>query len=535
MNTGEELSFPDGGSKDHVDRRLAGVFEGGGAKGIAYEGALSALEQSGLWFTAVAGASAGAITAALIAAGCTAADIARLSSGAMQTLADELALPAALRHRLPFVWKRLSSLANRDTAAAATSDTLENWLRHLLAERIGVPDPSFADLYLFSGIELTIVAVDIHHRQHRVFTHTWSPAVSVASAAVASSSIPFALPPRRLLVASDDEYAAPIVDGGVWTNFPLFVFEDAEFRAYHGMMPMRDLDATIVGFLLDEAASEVTADDVRPARFVQLPHSMRDAAKSAQQGSTETKAIGPSELLLTFRRDEIREALGLDPKRKRSPWRDAGRDATLDSWLRTTSEVAGMRASKLSPQAREAAARDNKTPQPSTDRTVRKRALFTLVNGASLLAMAAYTVLMIVAALFVAATPTWLLLQRVNHGVWWTHVLWWFGLVIAVVIGLVSASVFLVMTTGNAMLYWPARRFGGLIASTYLAGSGAPYWAGRAPGVDGHVIIRLPIPPGLGTTSFAVSSERRQAVVAEAREATTRALDRLRTTNERRP
>src|SRR3954447_21670745 len=66
--------------------RLAGVFEGGGAKGVAYVGALQATREEGCWFSAVAGASAGAITAALIAAGLTPEEIAVESEEAFKRL-----------------------------------------------------------------------------------------------------------------------------------------------------------------------------------------------------------------------------------------------------------------------------------------------------------------------------------------------------------------------------------------------------------------------------------------------------------------
>lgn len=49
-----------------------GIFEGGGAKGIAHIGALKAAEERKVQFIGVAGASAGAIVAALVAAGYTA-------------------------------------------------------------------------------------------------------------------------------------------------------------------------------------------------------------------------------------------------------------------------------------------------------------------------------------------------------------------------------------------------------------------------------------------------------------------------------
>jgi len=49
--------------------KVDGAFEGGGAKGFAYLGALDAIARAGIWFDRVSGCSAGAITAALISSG----------------------------------------------------------------------------------------------------------------------------------------------------------------------------------------------------------------------------------------------------------------------------------------------------------------------------------------------------------------------------------------------------------------------------------------------------------------------------------
>jgi len=51
------------------------VFEGGGVKGIGFGGALQALADDGYEIKNVAGTSAGAITAALVAAGYTAKEL----------------------------------------------------------------------------------------------------------------------------------------------------------------------------------------------------------------------------------------------------------------------------------------------------------------------------------------------------------------------------------------------------------------------------------------------------------------------------
>lgn len=63
-----------------VNNLVDGVLEGGGALGTAYVGALQALHENGIWFQRIAGNSAGAITAAMIAVGFTAPEIQWLSS-----------------------------------------------------------------------------------------------------------------------------------------------------------------------------------------------------------------------------------------------------------------------------------------------------------------------------------------------------------------------------------------------------------------------------------------------------------------------
>jgi predicted acylesterase/phospholipase RssA len=86
--------IPGRGTLDLSHRMLVdGVFEGGGALGAAFSGALRVLEDDGVWFARVAGTSAGAITAALIAAGYTAKEIDWL----MSAHGNAGPLPASLR------------------------------------------------------------------------------------------------------------------------------------------------------------------------------------------------------------------------------------------------------------------------------------------------------------------------------------------------------------------------------------------------------------------------------------------------------
>lgn len=104
-----------------------GVFEGGGALGVAYVGALRALETHGIWFRRVAGNSAGAITACMIAAGLTASEI------------EFMAAPLGLRERPqslarglnPIPGSALSDLP-RNAAEIPQSIKRNNMLHYLL-------------------------------------------------------------------------------------------------------------------------------------------------------------------------------------------------------------------------------------------------------------------------------------------------------------------------------------------------------------------------------------------------------------------
>lgn len=87
-----------------------GVLKGGGAKGIAYAGALKAAEERGVRFGAVAGASAGAITAALVSAGLSASEVGRSVPDALKTLQAPFGVATEVA---PWVGRHDSDLAIR--------------------------------------------------------------------------------------------------------------------------------------------------------------------------------------------------------------------------------------------------------------------------------------------------------------------------------------------------------------------------------------------------------------------------------------
>lgn len=255
-----------------IQRHARGVFEGGGAKGILYVGALEGVLRSHTWFSAVAGASAGAITATLIAAGMTPDEMRREMKAGLDTLA-----PA----RFTNAWRRL-----RHGAGFLDHEALDEWLKGVLRDqclRFGITpsssSPTFTDLHAATGIDLFVVAADLSTRQVMVFNRVLTPKADVAGAVAASATIPFAFTPRLFGVLSDEESQGRrhhlVADGGIAANYPAFVFRDEAFRSYVGLGAI-DADEPVLGFLLDEEPDRRRAalDVYRRGQFLGTPHDL---------------------------------------------------------------------------------------------------------------------------------------------------------------------------------------------------------------------------------------------------------------------
>jgi predicted acylesterase/phospholipase RssA len=215
-----------------------GVFEGGGAKGLCYVGALEECEKQGVNFRAVAGSSAGAITAMLVACGYTAEEIKAEMPVAFKALGSKSRAAASLRRR---------SILSNDRLRKWLADRLAHKLPDIAAQR----DPTFADLRATGDPcdTLYVVTMDLATGQPFVLSPDLTPDVSVADAVVASSAIPVAFPAQRFEI---DREVRRLVDGGVWANYPSFIFLDADFRASHTLHDGAEQRDTI-GFVLDNA------------------------------------------------------------------------------------------------------------------------------------------------------------------------------------------------------------------------------------------------------------------------------------------
>jgi predicted acylesterase/phospholipase RssA len=224
-----------------VDHWFNGVFKGGGARGIVYAGALAAVLERKCWFKAVAGSSAGAITAALVAAGLEPEQMREATADALDGVRGGFGKSVVLMGGPPYRTYGLST-----------------WLEETLAKQIEIYTGqrsagrvTFAELFVATGIELNVVVMDLARKQPFVLNHYLAPDCQVTDAVLASSAIPVAFRPGRLDVLFDDRphEIHRLVDGGAWANYPAFVFKDASFRSYYELPPP-DPEATTVGFAM---------------------------------------------------------------------------------------------------------------------------------------------------------------------------------------------------------------------------------------------------------------------------------------------
>jgi NTE family protein len=158
------------------------------------------------------------------------------------------------------VVKLLSHL--RKTHGIFSGDQIVKWLRDRLRRHLSVKTVKFADLIT----PLKIVAADVTSGTVRVFSQVSTPGYSVAEAVRASISIPFFFRPHRvsshIFNTNEVETTLVLVDGGLVSNFPAWVFDDEAKR-------LPNITYPVVGFrLLGDGAPLDTSTLLSYARAV---------------------------------------------------------------------------------------------------------------------------------------------------------------------------------------------------------------------------------------------------------------------------
>jgi NTE family protein len=235
------------------------AIEGGGAKGIAYGGALEVLHEAGITrphaLKRVAGTSAGSFTAALIALGYTPAEVRTLLLDLDLEKFEDDGAAGPVRLLEEFGWY--------------SGEYFLSWLQCQVKNKTGNPDTTFQELHERNqglGLpDLYVFTTDLTRSDWTVLSHETVPCMPVAVAARLSGSLPFFWNALRLDL---DDYkfgpdgacrtpAAPALrrgghvfsDGGVLFNYPLSFFDQARFIA--DAKPGQAIDLAAFGLHLD--------------------------------------------------------------------------------------------------------------------------------------------------------------------------------------------------------------------------------------------------------------------------------------------
>jgi len=193
------------------------VIEGGGVKAIGLVGAIYEAERRGYKWNKLAGTSAGAIIASMLAAGYTAEEV----RDEILTLDYTKFVEKDGISKIPLVGNLISLLSK---LGIYSGDYLEDWMRTRLLVK-GVK--TFSDLKK----KLFIIASDITSGQLLVLPDDLArygidPAsFEVATAVRMSASIPYFFYPVKIANNKKAE-SHYIVDGGLLSNYPVWIFDN---------------------------------------------------------------------------------------------------------------------------------------------------------------------------------------------------------------------------------------------------------------------------------------------------------------------
>ena len=309
------------------------VFEGGGAKGSVFVGALEVLQQNGHTHRRLIGTSAGAITATLVAAGYepqemlaavnerlpngkprfssfmdppVASDFSaaqRQNSETMKAL-QEAHIPGFLDHVLlkhlldSRAYCHLFSLV--ESGGFFAGDNFLNWLVEKLGAKGIAADATLGSLFEQTGTDLSLVASDTSDIEMLVLNHRTAPECPIAWAVRMSMSIPFVWREvtwraawgqylKRPKDGTNNSDGQPniIVDGGVLSNFPIALIADQPAPAsYIASLMGDDTDAHAaanLGLLIDETITVPGAVAVPGAPDAERPPLLLDHSRTVQR------------------------------------------------------------------------------------------------------------------------------------------------------------------------------------------------------------------------------------------------------------
>ncbi len=286
------------------------VFKGGGAKGMAFVGALEAFAAAGHQHRRLVGTSAGAITAVMTGAGyspqemlteCTKTDPATgkpvfatfmdppteadftpdmINNCETLTLIRQAGLSilgiGVIEEKLIQgllhleLYRELFSF--NECGGFYSGDTALNWMRQRLVQKGLAADITWAQFEKATGKDVSVVTTDVTEEEMVVLNARTSPDCPVAESVRMSMSIPFVWremvwQPQWGQYQKRDKAGHHFVDGGVLSNFPLRLIAESTPDVVAMMGPTDPNGALNLGLFLDASVMVPGAelsDTVRP-------------------------------------------------------------------------------------------------------------------------------------------------------------------------------------------------------------------------------------------------------------------------------
>lgn len=261
-----------------MEMKADAIFEGGGVRGIGFVGAVKCLEDRGCEFQRLAGTSAGAVIAALLAVGYNGMELDIIAETDFSSFLDRDPIQA-----IPLLGKPLGLMLEK---GLYRGDRIEEWIHGLLKKK---GKTKFGDVMQEGGSRLKIIASDITKKEILILPdHLPKYGIDpmnfeIASAVRMSTAIPLFFTPVIIQYGKCESY---IVDGGVLSNFPVWIFDaegtpkwptfgfrlvdSSKDRCNPGKTGLLDYAFNILGAMIDEDQS-IYLRDKDSVRTISIP------------------------------------------------------------------------------------------------------------------------------------------------------------------------------------------------------------------------------------------------------------------------
>ena len=224
------------------------VFEGAGIRGLAYAGAVEALEEDGQleFIEKIGGTSAGAITALLLGSGYTADEMATIIAGTKFRKFNDgrfIFIGGFIRLFKRYGWYR--------------GERFKRWLEQLILHKGINPEITFKEWHESGRPDLYIVTTCLNRQKLLVLSHETYPEMKVVDAVRASMSIPLYYQAvftdslgNTYKKQNKDHSLDILVDGGIIGNYPIMIFDSIQLNS--NGLEYRVPNQHTLGFRMDE-------------------------------------------------------------------------------------------------------------------------------------------------------------------------------------------------------------------------------------------------------------------------------------------